>query len=81
MKFLLIITVCSSVYNTCMPPAEMYPLYSSFTDCVMAGHENSLYVLKELGPKVQIIFIFFFISYGSEVPISNNKFSPTKSKC
>ena len=53
MKFLLIITVCSSIYNTCMPPAEMYPLYSSFTDCVMAGHENSLYVLKELGPKVE----------------------------
>ena len=36
-----------------MPPAEMYPLYSSFTDCVMAGHENSLYVLKELGPRVE----------------------------
>lgn len=36
-----------------MPPAEMYPMYDSFTDCVMAGHENSLYVLKELGPRVE----------------------------
>ena len=53
MKFLLIITVCSSIYNTCMPPAEMHPMYDSFTDCVMAGHENSLYVLKELGPRVE----------------------------
>jgi len=53
MKFLLTITVCSSIYNTCMPPAEIYPMYDSFTDCVMAGHENSLYVLKELGPRVE----------------------------
>ena len=53
MKFLLIITVCSNIYNTCMPPAEMHPMYDSFTDCVMAGHENSLYVLKELGPRVE----------------------------
>jgi hypothetical protein len=52
-KFLLTITVCSNIYNTCMPPAEMYPMYDSFTDCVMAGHENSLYVLKELGPRVE----------------------------
>ena len=36
-----------------MPPAEMYPVYDNFTDCVMAGHENSLYVLKELGPRVE----------------------------
>lgn len=53
MKFLLTITVCSNIYYTCMPPAEMYPMYDSFTDCVMAGHENSLYVLKELGPRVE----------------------------
>jgi hypothetical protein len=52
-KFLLTITVCSNIYYTCMPPAEMYPMYDSFTDCVMAGHENSLYVLKELGPRVE----------------------------
>ena len=51
MKFLLIITICSSIYNTCMPPAEMYPMYNNYEDCATAGHLNSLSLLRELGSK------------------------------
>ena len=49
MKFLLIITICSSIYNTCMPPAEMYPMYNKYEACATAGHLNSLSLLQELG--------------------------------
>ena len=51
MKFLLIITICSSIYNTCMPPAEMYPMYNKYEACATAGHLNSLSLLQELGSK------------------------------
>ena len=51
MKFLLIITICSSIYNTCMPPAEMYPMYNNCEACATAGHLNSLSLLRELGSK------------------------------
>jgi|TARA_R110002072_G_scaffold172760_3_gene327200 hypothetical protein len=36
-----------------MPPAEMYPMYDTFTECAINGHQNSLFVLKEMGPKVE----------------------------
>lgn len=51
MKFLLVITICSSIYQTCMPPAEIYPLYNNYNDCTTAGYLNSLTVTRELGPK------------------------------
>ena len=51
MKFLLIITICSSIYNTCMPPAEMHPMYNEYEACATAGHLNSLSLLQELGSK------------------------------
>ena len=53
MKFLLIMTMCSSIYQTCMPPAEMYPMYNKYETCATAGHQNSLYLLKEMGPRVE----------------------------
>ena len=53
MKFLLIITICSSAYQTCMPPAEMYPMYNTYTDCAKDGYQNSLFLMTELGPKVE----------------------------
>lgn len=51
MKFLLVITICSSIYNTCMPPAEMHPMYNEYEACATAGHLNSLSLLRELGSK------------------------------
>ena len=53
MKFLLIMTMCSSIYQTCMPPAEMRPLYDTYTKCSVDGHQNSLYLLKQMGPRVE----------------------------
>ena len=53
MKFLLIMTMCSSIYQTCMPPVEMYPMYDTYTKCSANGHQNSLFVLKEMKPKVE----------------------------
>lgn len=51
MKFLLVITVCSSIYQTCMSPSEMYPMYDNYNACATAGYLNSLTVIQELGPK------------------------------
>ena len=53
MKFLLIMTMCSSIYQTCMPPAEMRPLYNTYKKCSVDGHQNSLYLLKQMGPRVE----------------------------
>lgn len=36
-----------------MPPAEMRPLYDTYKKCSVDGHQNSLYLLKEMGPRVE----------------------------
>ena len=53
MKFLLIMTVCSSLYQICMEPREIYPMYDTYMDCMVSGYEKSLYLIKELGPRVE----------------------------
>ena len=36
-----------------MPPVEMYPMYDTYTKCSANGHQNSLYLLKQMGPRVE----------------------------
>lgn len=51
MKFLLVITICSNIYQTCMPPSEIYPMYDNYNACSIAGYLNSITIIQELGPK------------------------------
>ncbi len=43
--------MCSSVYNTCLPPFPMSELYNSHYECMIAGYEESIKKAKEIGPE------------------------------
>ena len=48
MKFLLILSVCSATFQTCLPPVKNDVFYDSHFDCATAGYINSLGVLQQL---------------------------------
>ena len=49
MKFTLIMTICSQIYGTCLPPFEQDYLYNSHFDCATIGYLRSFDVLNKLG--------------------------------
>ena len=48
MKFLLVLSVCSATFQTCLPPVSNDVIYDSHFDCATAGYINSLGVLQQL---------------------------------
>tara|TARA_R100000742_G_C4215342_1_gene40594 strand:+ start:405 stop:644 length:240 start_codon:yes stop_codon:yes gene_type:complete len=50
MKFILSMIICSSVYNSCLPPHNLPELYNSHYECMMAGFEEAMNKTKEIGP-------------------------------
>ena len=51
MKFILSIIVCSSVYQSCLPPHSMPDLYNSHYECMIAGYNESIKKAEEMGPE------------------------------
>ena len=51
MKFLLVLSVCSATFQTCLPPVSNDVIYDSHFDCATAGYLNALGVMRELGIK------------------------------
>ena len=47
-KFTLIITFCSSLYNQCLQPITISDTYNSHRDCAIAGYETTLKVFKSI---------------------------------
>jgi hypothetical protein len=41
MKFILAISLCSFVNNTCLPPVEVIKPYNSWKECSIAAYEIS----------------------------------------
>ena len=48
MKFILVMTLCSATFQTCLPPNSSQTVYDSYYDCATAGYINSLGVLQQL---------------------------------
>ena len=51
MKFLLVLTICSSVMGECMPPFTWHEPFRTHYDCAQFGYEEAAKKLKEIGPK------------------------------
>ena len=51
MKFILSMIICSSVYNSCLPPVDMADLYNSHYECMIAGYNESIKKAEETGPE------------------------------
>ena len=43
--------MCSSVYNSCLPPHNLPELYNSHYECMIAGYEEAIKKAKEIGSK------------------------------
>ena len=50
MKFILSMIICTSVYNTCLPPHPMEEIYNTHYECMIAGYEESIKKAKDIGP-------------------------------
>ena len=50
-KFILGLIMCSSVYQTCLPPYEWPVKFDSHYECMIFGYEESIRKAKEIGPK------------------------------
>ena len=48
MKFILVMTLCSATFQTCLPPNSSQTVYDSYYDCATAGYINSLGDLQQL---------------------------------
>ena len=50
-KFILGLIMCSSVYQTCLPPHEWPDKFNSHYECMMFGYEESIRKAQKIGPK------------------------------
>ena len=51
MKLTLMLLLCSMTQNDCLPPYRWPEQFNSTYDCMMAGYEEAMLKMKELGPK------------------------------
>ena len=51
MKFILLLTMCSYSTGVCLPPYEWPIKFKDSYDCSIAGYEEGVRKLKEIGPE------------------------------
>ena len=49
MKFILVLQICSAVYQQCSDPYPNFEPYNTFYDCATAGYLNAITINQELG--------------------------------
>ena len=49
MKYMLVIQICSAIYQQCSDPHPNFQYYDSFYDCSTAGYLNALTINQSLG--------------------------------
>ena len=50
-NFILGLIMCSSVYQTCLPPYEWPNKFNSHYECMIFGYKESIRKAEEIGPK------------------------------
>jgi hypothetical protein len=51
MKFLLAVSICSSVIGECMPPFNWHETFRTHYECAQFGYSESSKKLEEIGSK------------------------------
>ena len=49
MKYMLVIQICSAIYQQCSDPYPHFDPYNTFYDCATAGYLNAITINQELG--------------------------------
>jgi hypothetical protein len=63
MKFVLVLTLCSSIYNSCMKPIQIDEVFDSHYDCAIAGYAFSGEAIKNFGNQ-KVNDEVLYISFG-----------------
>ena len=48
-EFILVLFLCSKVYNTCLPPHQFQESFDDPYKCMVVGYEESARKMKEIG--------------------------------
>jgi len=64
-KFILVLQICSAVYQQCSDPYPNFEPYNTFYDCATAGYLNAITINQELG-KQEIIKGKIMVSFKCE---------------
>ena len=81
MKIILTMIVCSSIYQACLEPMERPGRYATWADCMRAGYQDSLVIMRQLGDAQLNSYQTYIKFVCSERPvikpkIENGKGSP-----
>jgi len=49
MKVVLLIIMCSALYQKCLSPHQMPNTYNNYYNCMVAGYKESIKIIKEIG--------------------------------
>jgi len=49
MKFMLVFTICSQMYGTCMPPVQHHKIYNSHYECAIYGYGVAAEMMAQMG--------------------------------
>ena len=80
MKIILTMIVCSAVYNSCLEPMERGKRYATWADCMRAGYEDSLKIMRQLGDAQLNSYQTYIKFVCSEKPVVKPKFNGTNGK-
>ena len=47
MKFILILVVCTAIYNDCDPGMKHKEIFTSWKECVLTAHQEAINLIKE----------------------------------
>ena len=62
MKFMLVLTLCSSIYNSCMKPVAVEEVYEDHYSCAVAGYNLSGQAIQNFGKQRvndEVLYISF----------------------
>ena len=49
MKFILVFTICTQLYQNCLPPTPHSNVYSSHYECATSGYEIAKEMMAQMG--------------------------------
>ena len=49
---MLVMTICSATFQTCLPPSDVRPVYDTHYDCATAGYLNAIGLTREVGQTI-----------------------------
>jgi len=49
MKFILVFTICTQMYQNCLPPTPSQEIYNSHFECATSGYKIAEEMMKQMG--------------------------------